>query len=124
MQRPADQFNWFRAKDEDLEYLPPLEPNVQDFLRGEMLPASMGIGDGLLQTSMPEPSLMEGAKWIKLHVRQLDMLAWWQELKEVPDQDDLQEFTRRVWASFQVPRQDAMHQRWIMTTLHYWLLTP
>ena len=37
-------------------------------------------------------------------MRQLDTLAWWWELKEVPNQDNLQEFTRRVWASFQVPK--------------------
>ena len=29
------------------------------------------------------------------------MPAWWQELKEVPSQDNLQEFRRRMWASFQ-----------------------
>ena len=69
-----------------------------------MLLAGMGMGDGLPQTSMSEPSPMEGAKWIKWHVRQLDMPTWWQELKEVPNQDNLQEFTRRVQASFQVPK--------------------
>ena len=53
---------------------------------------------------MPEPSTMEGTKWIKLHMRQLDMLEWWQELKEGPHQDDRQEFARRVWASFEMPK--------------------
>ena len=47
---------------------------------------------------------MEGMEWIKWHPQQLDMPAWWQLLKEVPGQDDLQEFARRVWASFQVPK--------------------
>ena len=32
------------------------------------------------------------------------MLAWWQELKEVLGQDNLQEFAWRVWASFEVPK--------------------
>ena len=33
------------------------------------------------------------------------MPAWWQELKEVPGQDDLQEFARRMQASFQVSKE-------------------
>ena len=37
-------------------------------------------------------------------MQQLDTLAWWQELKEVPGQDNLQEFARRVQVSFQVPK--------------------
>ena len=32
------------------------------------------------------------------------MLAWWWELREVPSQDDIKEFARRAWASFQVPK--------------------
>ena len=47
---------------------------------------------------------MESTEWIKWHMWQLDMPAWWQELKEVPSQDNLHEFARRVWASFQVAK--------------------
>ena len=83
---------------------PSLDPHIQEFLRGEILLAGMGSGDGLPQTSMPEPSLMDHMKWIKWYMRQLDILAWWQELKEVSNQDNLQEFAKRVWASFQVPK--------------------
>ena len=71
----------------------------------EMLLASAGVGDSLPWTLMPEPSPTEGTEWIKWHVQQPDMLACWQELKEVPGQDNLQEFARRVWASFEVPKQ-------------------
>ena len=43
-------------------------------------------------------------EWIHWHAQQLDMSAWWQELKEVPSQDDIQEFSSKVWASFQIPK--------------------
>ena len=78
--------------------------------------------DGLPQTSMPESSSMEGMKWIKWQGRQLDMPAWWQELKEVPDQDDLQQFTRRVQASFQVPKVRCHASR--VDNIHSTLLVP
>ena len=64
-------------------------------------------GGGLPQTSMPEPSPMEGTEGIKWHAWQLDMPALWQGLKEVPSQDNLQEFTRRVWASFELPKMQC-----------------
>ena len=88
-ERPGDQFDWSRPKKEDLECLPLLEPQMQDFLRGEMHLAIAGVGDGLLQTSMPELSPMEGMEWIKWHAWQLDMPAWWEELKEVLSQNEL-----------------------------------
>ena len=71
--RPGDQSDWSRPKEEDPECLPPLDSHIQEFLRGEMFPASVGVGDGLPQTSTPEPSPMEGTEWIKWHVQQLDM---------------------------------------------------
>ena len=94
--RPDDQSDWSRLNKDDLECPPPLEPHIKDFLQEEMLPANAGSGDNFPWASMPEPSPMEGMEWIKWHMWQLDMLAWWQELNEVPSQDDLQEFTRRV----------------------------
>ena len=72
-----------------------------------MFPAGTGMGDGLSHTLMPnnpEPSPMENVKWIKWCAQQLDMPAWWWELKEVPGQDNLWEFKQRVWASFKVPK--------------------
>ena len=103
--RPGDQSDWSRPEEEDLECPPSLEPHVQEFLRGEeMLLAGAGVGDSLLQSSTPEPSPTESAEWIKWHMQQLDMPAWWWELKEVPSQDNLQEFAQSVWASFEVPK--------------------
>ena len=58
--------------------------HAQEFLQGEMLLADAGLGDSLLQATMPEPSPMEGMEWIKWCALQLDMPAWWWELKEVP----------------------------------------
>ena len=46
---------------------------------------------------------MQSAECIRWHT-QLDMPAWWWELKEVPDQNNLQEFAQKVWASFEVPK--------------------
>ena len=103
--RPGDQSDWSRPKEEDLECPLPLEPHVQEFLRGgEMLLAGAGVRGGLPWISTPELSPMEAMEWIKWHMWQLDMPTWLQELKEVPSQDDFQEFARRVWVSFQVPK--------------------
>ena len=102
---PGNQSDWSMPKEEDPECPPPLEPHVQEFLRGEeMLAVSTGVGDSLLQTLMHEPSPMDSAEWIKWHAQQLDMPAWWWELKKVPSQDNLQEFAQRMQASFEVPK--------------------
>ena len=78
---PGDQCNWSRPKEEDLECPLPLEPHVQELLRGEeILPVSTGVGNSLPQTSMPEPYPMEGLGVDKVAMKQLDMPAWWQEL--------------------------------------------
>ena len=61
------------------------------------------VGDNLQQTPVPEP-FPQGAEWILWHVEQLDMLVWLQELRDIPDQDEIQEFARRVQASFKVPK--------------------
>ena len=101
---PGDQSDWSRPKEEDLECLPSLEPYVQEFLREEeMLPAGAWVGQppaNLNAWTFP----LENTKWMKWCAWQLDMAVWWQELKEVPSQDNLQDFAWRVWASFQVPK--------------------
>ena len=56
------------------------------------------------QSLMPETSPQRTTKWIHWHAQQLDMPAWWQELQEVPRQEDIQEFAKKVWASFEVPK--------------------
>ena len=89
----------------------PLQPHIQEFLRGEeMLPAGTGGGDSLPWTSMPddpEPSPMQNTAWIKWCAWQLHMPTWWQELKEALEQDNQQEFAQRVWASFKVPKSQS-----------------
>ena len=67
---------------------------------------------------MPEPSPQSINDWISWHMQQVNILAWWQVLWKVPSQEDLQEFARRVWASFQLQRQVAVLSKWRMTTLH------
>ena len=100
----GNQSDWSQLEEEDLGCLPTLEPHVQEFLRGEeMLPASMGVGDDLLPDDH-KPCPMQSAEWIRWHAQQLDMPAWWQELKEVQGQDNLQEFAWMVQASFEVPK--------------------
>ena len=51
--------------------------------------------DTRLQPSTLEPSPQSTTEWIGWHVKQVNMMAWWQELQEVPGQDDIQEFARK-----------------------------
>ena len=99
---PSD---WSKPQEVDLECLPPLDPCIQEFCKGHAMPmAGKGVVDGLQQTSTPKPSPERNTKWIKWHAQQLDTPAWLPELREVPSQDDIWEFARMVWVSFQVPR--------------------
>ena len=66
--------------------------------------------DSSQQTSTPKPSPNNSSKWVKWHAKQLDTLAWWQELSEVPSQRDVKEFVRRVCASFQLPKVSSHAQ--------------
>ena len=51
--RPDDQSDWSRPG-RWRPWVPPLECHIQEFLRGEeMLPAAIGVKDGLPWTSMP-----------------------------------------------------------------------
>ena len=101
---PGDQSNWSWVKEGDLECLPPQKLHDQEFLgEGEMLLVKARAGDGLLPDD-PKTSPMQNAEWIKWHTQQVDMLTWWQGLKEVPGQDNLQEFAQRVWASLKLPK--------------------
>ena len=50
----------------------------------------------------PEPSPLCHTEWIEWHSRHVSMLSWWEELVEVPSQEDYQLFARVVCASFEV----------------------
>ena len=66
--------------------------------------ADVGVGHSLQQTSMPDPSprgMPSGSGGTHSN------LTCWPGGKNsgrFPSQDDVWEFTRRVWASFQVPK--------------------
>ena len=53
---------------------------------------------------MPEPSLEDSNKWVLWHAQWVQTLAWWPELREVPNQMDLPHFMRRLRALFQLPK--------------------
>ena len=94
-----------RPEKEDLECPLALDPLLQEFLSGGDAPwASDGMEDDPQQTLIPEPFSLRNAEWICWHTQQLDMPAWWQELQEVPELDNIQEFARKVWASVQIPK--------------------
>ena len=94
-----------RPDEEDLGCPPALNPLVQEFLSGGDAPwARDRMKDNPWQTSMPEPSPQSTNELIGWCTKQVNMPAWWQELWEVLDQSDPQEFARRVRASFQVPK--------------------
>ena len=90
---PSD---WSRPEvspeEEDLECPPALNPLVQEFLSGEVPWAGDRMENDPQQALMPQPSSLRTTEWIHLHAWQLDMPAQWQDLQEVSDQDDIQEF--------------------------------
>ena len=97
---------WSRAKEGDLECLPPLEPHIQELLSGEEMSLA-GVGGSSLWASMPGdpgPSPRQNAGWIQWCTHQLDKLAWWQELHKVPSHDDHHKFVQKVRASFELPK--------------------
>ena len=67
-------------------------------------------GDNSQLTLPPEPSFNNSSRWVKCFVEQLKTPTWWQELSMVPNQMDVQEFTRWIWASFQLPKASSHTQ--------------
>ena len=66
-----DDSDWSRAEEEEEKFQcpQPLEPNIQEFLRGEeMFLASAGVGDGLPRTMTPndpKPPTMVNVELVK-----------------------------------------------------------
>ena len=105
IREPSDWPKPESRSDEDLRCPPALDPLVQEFLLGGDVPwAGDRMEDNPQQTSTPEPSPQNVYEWIGWPTQQVSIPAWWQELWEVPSQDDLWEFARRVWVSFQLPK--------------------
>ena len=90
-----------RMEEEDLEDLAPLDPYLEGFL------ARAEGGDDSQQTLPPKPSHNNSSEWVTWCAKQLDTLTWWQEFSKVPGQNDIQQFVRRVWASFQLPKMSS-----------------
>ena len=97
--REPHPLTWEDIKETRMEGkgLPALNPYLWGFL------ARAG-GDNSQQTLPPKPSHRNSSEWVTWHAKQLNTSTWWQELSEVPGQSAIQEFVRRVWASFQLPR--------------------
>ena len=84
-----------REEEEDLEGPSALVPYLEGFLAR--------AGDDSQQTLLSKPSYTNSSEWVRWCTKQLSTPKWWQELSAVPGQSNIQEFTRRFRASFQLP---------------------
>ena len=64
--------------------------------------ASDGHEEDSDQSETPEPSLQDINKWVLGCAHWVETPSWWPELQEVPNQTDICQFARRVWAPFQM----------------------
>ena len=87
---------------EELGFLPKLNPQVQEFLSGREIPCT-GDEEDSDWSAMPKPTLEDSNRWVLWHTQWVQTLAWWPELREVPNQMDLLQFARRLMALFQLP---------------------
>ena len=55
------------------------------------------------ENSPPEPSIVDVETWLDWQACQLDMPCWWTELAAIPEMEDPQKLTQKIWASFLIP---------------------
>ena len=53
----------------------------------------------------PGPPFNHTSTWVAWKAKQVDTPTWWPELVAVPYQGDICRFARRVWESFQMPKE-------------------
>ena len=83
-----------------------------------MSPLRVEVGDGFQWKLMLEPSLNNSSEWVIWQADQVDTPTWWPKLSTVPRERDVQEFTRKVWASFELPKKRSHTQSTPMITPH------
>ena len=89
-----------KGRDADLGELPELVPTVASFLQG-----SLETSDNEGEETLPEPAVLDFAEWVQWKAGKCDTPSWWMELSTVPGEDNTQELTRQVRASFGLPQQ-------------------
>ena len=94
----------------DLMCPPSLDPLQEDFLGGEAPQLGIEGGDVFWWSSMPEPSLENSSEWVAWWANLVDTWTWWPELSMVPRERDVEEFARKVWASFELPKRRSHAQ--------------
>ena len=87
-----------------------LDPELEDFLGGEMHPLSTEGGDGFQWSSMPAPSLENSSEWVTWQANLVNTPTWWPELSVVPGEMDLEEFARKVQALSELPKRRSHAQ--------------
>ena len=81
---------------------------MQEFLSGAEV---SNIGKDEFDKSLtPKPSFDDSNKWVKWCAYWVETLAWWPELQRVPSQRNTLQFTKQVWASFQLPKTKCLTQ--------------
>ena len=75
-----------------------------------MHPLGVKGGDVFWWKSMPKPSLNNTSEWIAWLADQVNTPTWWLELATVPRERDVEEFARKVQASFKLPKRRSCAQ--------------
>ena len=95
--------DWSQPVRGDLGDPPILDPHVREFLSGIESPGSRG--DESDQSAMPKLPFHNPQAWVRWSTHWEETLTLWQELTAVPQKGDVQEFVKRIWASFHMPRE-------------------
>ena len=97
--------NWSQPFEGDLKCPPSLDPQLEYFLEGEMPLLGAEGGDSYWQELTPEPFLNNSSEWVTWRANHINTLTWWLELSAVPGERDVEEFTQKVWALFELPQR-------------------
>ena len=89
-----------KGRDADLGEPPELVPTVASFLQG-----SPETSDNEGRKMLPEPAVLDFAKWVQWKAGKCDTPSWWMELSAVPGEDNTRKRARQVRASFGLPQQ-------------------
>ena len=89
-----------KGRDANLGEPSEVVPTVASFLCG-----SPETSDDEGKETLPEPTVLNFAEWVQWKAGKCDTPSWWMELSTVPGEDNTQELTRQVRASFGLPQQ-------------------
>ena len=105
-----DMSDWSQPAEGDLRCPSSLDPLLEDFLGGEMPLLGVEVGDGFQWSSMPKSSFKNSFEWVMWWANLVNTLTWWPELAMVSGERDMEEFARKVWASFKMPKRRSCVQ--------------